>query len=206
MPALRSETNSMAGVKTRSGGGETVARARRTAAWIRWPLLVAVGLLVVGLALGYAVHDPATGSGGDATASLYDFEDPTVLDIAGNNLAVMVLLVGGWVTLGALTVTGLLYNGFVLGTVVRTLVATDASLLEVLVLIVPHAAFELGGLVLAAAVAFQGTANVLRYLLARRATPVTRTDLRRATELLVVATVLIAGAAVVEVYVTPSLT
>lgn len=172
---------------------------------LRAAVVAAGSLLILGLVAGYAIHEPVAGTSGAEASPLYDFEDPTALDIALNNLVVMVALVAGVLTLGAITVSGLLYNGFVLGTVVKSLLHGGLPATDVVALIVPHALFELGGLVLAAGVALDVTTNVLLYLLESRETVLTRTELRRRVRLVVVATLSILLAAVIEVYVTPAL-
>lgn len=170
----------------------------------RRALAAAVVLLLGGLVLGYAIHNPAEATTADGTG-LYPFEDPSALDIAVNNLAVAVVLAGGALTVGALTVSGLVYNGFVLGTVVRSILASGGSPGTVAVLILTHGVFELTGLVLAAAIGLSGAGNLLAYLFDRRATVATRSEVVRAARLLLVATVLVLVGAVIEIHVTPAL-
>lgn len=172
---------------------------------IRRPLGIATLLLLVGLGIGYVLHDPSAGSSAADGGSLYDFEDPTAFDIAANNLAVMVLLVGGCLTLGALTVSGLVYNGFVLGTVVKSLVASGEPLWAVVALILPHAVAELTGLLLAAAVSLGIVRDLLLYLVTARDDAVTASELWSAGRLALAATVLVLAGALVEVHATPAL-
>lgn len=180
-------------------------RLRSDLCRVRRPLGVAILLLLTGLGVGYVLHDPSAGSSVADGGSLYDFEDPTVLDIAANNLAVMVLLVGGCLTLGALTVSGLVYNGFVLGTVVKSLVASGEPLWAVLALILPHAIAELTGLLVAAAVSLGIVRDLLLYLVAARDDAVTVSELWSAGRLALAATVLVLVGALIEVHVTPAL-
>lgn len=181
-----------------------IVRGRLISDLYRLRTAIAAATLVMGsgIAIGYVLHEPgATTAGGTP----YAFEDPSAVDIAVNNLLVLVALVGGALTLGGLTISGLLYNGFVLGTVASSLDASGRSVLDVAVLIVPHATFELAGLLLGAVVGLAGGANVVRYLLGARRTVVTGAELRRGARLLGVATLLVVLGAVIEIHVTPRL-
>lgn len=170
--------------------------------YVRPAVVFAIVLLVAGGIGGYILHEPTAESSAEAS-SPYDFENPTALDIALNNLGVMVVLLAGAITLGAVTVSGLLYNGFVLGSVLKSLMAMGISPFEIGLLILPHAIFELPGLVVAAGIGLTITRNVVYYLLGKRDTVLRRAGLWSLVRLLSVASVLVLTGAMVEIHVTP---
>lgn len=132
------------------------------------------------------------------------FPEPTVGLLVANNLVVMVLLLAGGLTLGLGTAAILVYNGFIVGYVVVLVARADGVVVPV-VGILPHGVLEVPAILLASAVAFRFSHQVLGAARGRRADVMTRAELREAVLVAAVALALIPVAAYVEATVTTEL-
>jgi len=180
------------------GARQSAARAiyRR---WLR--LYVPVAALVLGVStvagflLGSAVPVdslPAVEGGGTGP-----FPALTTVDLAVNNLVAMVALSLGAVSLGLVTVLGLVLNGLLIGAVVGIAVQ-QVDPLVVGMLIAPHGILEIPALLVASAVGLRFARLTVRYIRGLEERLVTRRDLREAGWLLAVSALLIVVAAYIE--------
>ena len=167
--------------------------------WLRLyvPLaaLVLAGSAVVGFLLGSAVPIdalPTAGGGGNGP-----FPALTTVDLAVNNLVAMVALSLGAVSLGLVTVLGLVLNGLLIGAVVGIAVQ-QVDPLFVAALIVPHGVLEIPALLLASAIGLRFGRLTVRYIRGLEDRLVVRRDLREAGWLLAVSALLILVAAYIE--------
>jgi stage II sporulation protein M len=159
--------------------------------------LVFVLSIVVGFALGRAVPieslptaDPGAGGGSV-------FPPLTTVDLAVNNLVAMVVLLLGAVSVGLVTIFGLVLNGLLIGAVVGIAVQT-LSPVVILALLVPHGILEIPAFLVAAAVGLRFGRLTVRYVRGLESELVTRRDLREAGSLVAVSAVLIVVAAFIE--------
>ena len=178
---------------------------RRSAAWAiyrRWlRLYVPVAALVLGVStvagflLGSAVPVASLPTvDGGATGP---FPPLTTVDLAVNNLVAMLALLLGAVSLGLVTILGLVLNGLLIGAVVGIAVQ-QVDPLVVALLIVPHGLLEIPALLVASAVGLRFARLTVRYIRGLEDTLVTRRDLRGAGWLVVVSALLILVAAYIE--------
>lgn len=169
---------------------------------VYWPYVALSGALfalgVVAGALAVDLVTLRTLFGGQPVARA--FPDPTVGLLVANNGIVLLLLVASGLTLGLGTVLILVYNG-----VVATLVAREAGLAVILVGLLPHGVVEIPAFLLASAVAFRFTHQVLGAARGRRTEVMTDRELRDAIVVAVVALVLVPVAAYIEAEITTSL-
>ncbi|MDS0258069.1 stage II sporulation protein M [Haloarcula sp. S1CR25-12] len=155
---------------------------------------------VAGFLLGSAVPVdslPAAGGGGSNGV----FPPLTTVDLAVNNLTAMLVLLLGAVSLGLVTLFGLVLNGLLLGAVVGIAVQ-QVDPLVVAVLIVPHGVLEIPALLVASAVGLRFARLTVRYIRGLEDDLVTRRDLREAGYLVATAALLIVVAAYIEANVT----
>lgn len=156
------------------------------------------GVLVVDL-VSLSTLLPGTGafSGGGSGG----LPQPTTGLLTVNNTIVILVLVASGATLGLLTVFVLVYNGAIVGYV--SVVAARAGGVAVpFVGILPHGVLEIPAFLLASAVAFRFSHQVLAAALGQREDVMTRQEARDAALLVVVALVLIPIAAFVEAEIT----
>ena len=175
--------------------------------WARyWRYVALSGLLfVAGAAGGGVLVDTVAlgevfGAGGPGGSS----PELTVGFLVANNALVAVLLVASGLTLGLGTTGILLFNGFIVGYVVVSVARSEGVIVPV-VGILPHGVVEVPALLLASAVAFRFSHQVLAAALGRRESVMTRTERREAVLVAVLALALIPVAAVIEATVTPTL-
>ena len=155
---------------------------------------------VVGFLLGSAVPVealPAPRESGSGSV----FPPLTTVDIAVNNLVAMGVLLFGAVSVGLVTLFGLVVNGLLIGAVVGIAVQ-QLDPLVVLALLLPHGVLELPALLIAAAIGLRFARLTVRYIRGLEETLVTRRDLREAGWLVAVSAVLIVVAAYIEANVT----
>jgi stage II sporulation protein M len=167
--------------------------------WLRRYVPVATLVLcvsgVVGFLLGSAVplgSLPTPAGGGTGP-----FPALTTADLAVNNLVAMVALSLGAVSLGLVTVLGLVLNGLLIGAVVGIAVQ-QVDPLVVAMLIVPHGVLEVPALLVASAVGLRFAWLTVRYIRGLENQLLTRQDLREAGWLLAVSAALILVAAYIE--------
>lgn len=133
---------------------------------VRWHVVVAIGLFVAGFLLVFFTADP-TGNV-EANSPWEDLDNPTVVDFGVNNSIAALFLLGGTVSLALMAIVGCLFNGFILGGVVRDLYASEAAIAEIVLSIAPHAVVELPALWLAAGIGFYVPNRLALYLIGRR--------------------------------------
>lgn len=175
----------------------------------RWHVGAATGLFGLGVLGGVGLH-----LAGVNLLEVLGLSSPeellpedvelTTWFIFRNNARVLLLLVGGALTLGLLTVLGLVFNGVVIGWVVAV-AAGEAGLGLTLALLVPHGVLELPAFWIAAGVAFRLLTRPVSYLLGRYDHVYTRAEAGRAALLVVVALLAVLLAAAIEVHVTPAI-
>ena len=125
------------------------------------------------------------------------FTPLTTVDIAVNNLVAMTVILLGAVSLGLVSLFGLVLNGLLIGVIVGIAVQ-ELSPLVVLALLVPHGILEIPALLVAAAIGLRFARLTVRYIRGLEADLVTTRDLREAGWLVAVCAVLIVVAAFIE--------
>jgi len=167
--------------------------------WLR--LYVPAAALVLGVStiagflLGSAVpleSLPAAAGGGSGP-----FPPLTTVDLAVNNLVAMLALLLGAVSLGLVTLFGLVLNGLVIGVVIGIAVQ-QVDPLVVAMLLVPHGVLEIPALLVASAVGLRFARLTVRYIRGLEATLLTRRDLREAGWLVAMSALFIVVGAYIE--------
>jgi stage II sporulation protein M len=125
------------------------------------------------------------------------FPPLTTVDIAVNNLVAMTVILLGAVSLGLVSLFGLVLNGLLIGVIVGIAVQ-ELSPLVVVALLVPHGILEIPALLVAAAIGLRFARLTVRYIRGLEADLVTTRDLREAGWLVAVCAVLIVVAAFIE--------
>jgi len=151
---------------------------------------------LVGGGIAYAFPDAST------TASDLNPESLTFWSILQNNLAVAVLLTLGNVTLGVTTVVGLLLSGVTNGGIITSGLVVATNEFRIALLVLPHAVFEIPGLLVAGQAGFQFPFAFVRYLRGERETLFTMAELKETLLLAGLSLFLITIAAMIEVFVT----
>jgi len=111
------------------------------------------------------------------------------------------LLWSGAVTLGIITLVNLFFNGFILGSAVRTTL-TQIGLTKTLLLILPHGIFEIPGLIIAGSAGFKIPYEILRFALDKKEEMITEGDAKEFFKLVGISIALILIAAIVEAKIT----
>lgn len=180
--------------------------ARVRAVWRRWlrlytpaAALVLAASTAVGFLLGSAV--PVEALAAPESGSNGVFPPLTTVDLAVNNLIAMVVLLFGAVSLGLVTVLGLVLNGLVIGAVIG-IALQQTTPLVVVALILPHGVLEIPALLIASAVGLRFARLTVRYIRGLEDELLTRRDLREAGWLVAAAALLIVVAAYIEANVT----
>lgn len=185
--------------RLQTAGQETITAWRE-----HWPYFkLALAMFIVGTILGVILADRIDLF---ALLGLEDLGDVlpdeiTAVTILLNNSLVFVLAIVGVLSFGLLTVVILLFNGFLVG-YVTTPVAFEFGLDVVLVAILPHAIFELPAFFVAAAIAFRLLHRFVHRISGRRERILDPGEGTRIVLLAVAAWIVLAIAAVIEVYVT----
>ncbi|WP_324661556.1 stage II sporulation protein M [Haloarcula sediminis] len=171
--------------------------------WLRLYVPVAALILgastVAGFLLGSAVPIEALPTPESGAPS--PFPALTTADLAVNNLVAMLALALGAVSLGLVTVFGLVLNGLLIGAVVGIAVQ-QVDPLVVAMLILPHGVLEIPALLVASAVGLRFARLTVRYIRGLEERLLTRRDLREAGWLLAISALLIVVAAYIEANVT----
>lgn len=167
----------------------------------------AFSLFVAGIAVGVGMV--AANVDLFAALGLQNLEDVipadfTVWTILANNTRAFLLMIVGAITAGLLTVFGLLVNGILVGYVTAP-VALSRGIDHVLVLLLPHGIFELPALFVAAGVGFRLVHMGVDRIRGKRDHLVTRQEGLGLVAVIAIAWVALALAAMIEVYVTPTL-
>lgn len=182
-------------------------RPRRTVTGALWRtragIVASAVVMLVGFGIGFLTHEPATAT--SAGPGPFSFDDPTWLTLAANNLIVATTLVAGGMTLGAVSLSVLLYNGFLVGIVVKTLLSQGVPAHRIAAAVAPHGLLEIPALLLAGGVGLYYAGTLWQYILERRDTPVTKAEIVDGLWLFAIAAGGIVVAAVIEVHVTPRL-
>lgn len=159
------------------GDSATRHRLVQSFSTIREPLAVSLCLLLLGLVTGLLF--PMEGAVPvDGVENVYQSTTPTVVGFAVNNLKVAALMMAGIVTFGAPTVLALLFNGLLLGLVVKAALRSGADAVSVSAVLLPHAVPELLGLAIAGAIGLWGPLRFWRYLNRTRDQIATRRELK----------------------------
>ncbi len=173
--------------------------------WVALYVPVAAVLLgastAVGFLLGAAVPVESLPTAPDGGANPFVPSELTTTAIAVNNLTAMLVMLLGAVTLGIVSVFGLVLNGLLIGAVVG-LALQELPVVVVLALLVPHGILEIPALLLVAAVGLRFGRLTVRYLRDREPELVTERRLREAGWLVALATGLILVAAYIEATIT----
>ena len=175
----------------------TVSR-RWLALYVPVAAVVLCGSALVGFLLGSAVPIealPMPEQPGSGTGSI--FPPLTTSAIAINNLVAMVFLLLGSVSVGLLTIVGLVLNGVLIGAVLGIAVQ-QLQPAVVAALIVPHGILEIPALLVVSAIGLRFGRLTVRYIRGLEADLVTTRDLREAGWLIAVSALLIILAAYIE--------
>jgi len=155
---------------------------------------------VVGFLLGSAVPiDSLPAPDGSRSNGL--FPPLTTTGLALNNLVAMLVLLLGSVSVGLVTVLGLVLNGVVIGAVVGIAVQ-QVDPVVVVALIAPHGIIEIPALLIVSAVGLRFGRLTVRYIRGLEDRLVTRQELREAGWLVATASVMIVVAAYIEANIT----
>ncbi|WP_284009759.1 stage II sporulation protein M [Haloarcula pelagica] len=174
----------------------------------RWlALYVPVAALILGLStlvgflLGDAIPVDSLPAGSDAGSNPFLPSEITTVSIAVNNLTAMGVMLLGAVSLGLVTVLGLVLNGLLIGVVVG-LAGQELPSMVILALLLPHGIVEIPALLIVAAIGLRFGRLTVRYLRGTEDRLVTEQALREAGWLVGVACVLVLVAAYIEANVT----
>lgn len=167
--------------------------------WLGTYVLVCAALLVVGGVVGYLAGTFVTPEmlSDQAADSPFFPSEITFQSILVNNVVAVSVMLLGAVSLGTLTVFAMLFNGFLVGLVVQ-LALREATLLEVLLLIVPHGVIEIPAMLIVGAIGLRFGHRTYRYVRGREADLLTGREIKEAALLYGVALVLIVVAAWIE--------
>ncbi|WP_323191417.1 stage II sporulation protein M [Halostella sp. PRR32] len=167
-------------------------------------LLVSVGLFLLGTVVGVGLVargvDLLAELELDSLQQVFPAE-PTVSFILVNNTRAFLVFLVGALSLGLITVLGLVVNGVLLG-YVGALAAGNEGIGFVVLAIAPHGILELPALFAASAVAFRVVARAGARIAGRRSTVMSVDEWRRTAGFVAAAWVVLAVAAFVEIYVT----
>jgi stage II sporulation protein M len=180
----------------RLGAAASVCR-RWLALYVPVAALVLGVSTLVGVVLGSAVPVDALPAAPDGGPDPVLPDELTTTTIAVNNLTAMLVMLLGTVTLGLVSVYGLVVNGLLIGVVVG-LALQELPAVVILALLVPHGLLEIPALLVVAAVGLRVGRLTVRYLRGLEDELVTEQLLREAGWLVAVATVLILVAAYIE--------
>lgn len=201
--SVPADTNPADG-SSRSSVRSLHAQARYTR-WFRWHLLASVAVFFASAFAGYAVLGAFPL---DQLMELAPEESPlpveniTFLTIMFNNLRVLLLILLGTLSAGALSLFILFTNGAIVGAVVAVFVQ-QWSWLVVFAALAPHGVLELSAFFMAAAIGLRVPHRVVRYLLGWDDRPLTRVEGFELAVLAALLALMIIVAAWVEIYVTP---
>lgn len=151
--------------------------------------LFAVGLLLIGFAVGFVVDVPGNANGESDDANPYGIDRPTTTAFALNNGKVALQLLAGAVMFGLTAFIGLVFNGLALGSLVATALERTSDYVFIALLVGPHGIFEIPALLMAAAVGFRVPHQVVRYLRGERDELLDEQDVKQAAFLAVVSSV-----------------
>lgn len=159
--------------------------------------LILAASALAGFALGSHVPLDALPTAGEGGSNPFFPDRLTTYTLAVNNLVAAFVMLLGAVSIGTVTLFGLVLNGLLLGGVVGV-VAQEVPLIVVLALIAPHGIIELPALLIVAAIGLRFARLTVRYVRGLEAELVTTRDLREAGWLVATAALMILVAAYVE--------
>ncbi|MHB1255383.1 MAG: stage II sporulation protein M [Dethiobacteraceae bacterium] len=168
------------------------------------PLLVSLPAFLVGGVVGYFGYEYFLAQGMLTEGAFFKpAADLSTLDYLVNNATVaMMMMFGGILTLGAVALFLIFYNGVIVGeSVVVALDKMPAG--EVLMRLLPHGIFEVPALLLAGAGGFLSLKIVIALLREKKVN--FRSELLGAGWLAIAVVLLLAVAAAVEAHITPAL-
>ncbi|MBX0346902.1 MULTISPECIES: stage II sporulation protein M [Haloarcula] len=173
--------------------------------WLALYVPVAALLLgvstAVGFLLGSAVPIESLPTAPEGGSNPFFPDELTTYSIALNNLLAMFIMLLGAVSLGSVTVVGLVLNGLIIGAVVG-IALQQVEPIVVAALILPHGVIEIPALLIVAAVSLRFARLTVRYFRGLEDELVTERDVREAGWLVAVAVVMILVAAYVEATIT----
>jgi stage II sporulation protein M len=126
----------------------------------------------------------------------------TTLAIMRNNGIMIAILISGFFSLGFTTFTNLVLNGFTFGTAIASIVQASSPLTTILLIIMPHAIFELPAIWIAGAAGFKIPYELVRYFTEKKDYILNRQEIIDFLVLTGCAVVLIIIAAIIEANVT----
>ncbi|MFC7077460.1 stage II sporulation protein M [Haloarcula halophila] len=182
-----------------SSPGE-IAR-RWLALYVPAAALILGGSTLLGLVLGNAIPLDALPAGGGAGSTPFLPSEITTVSIAVNNLTAVFVMLLGAVSIGIVTILGLVLNGLLIGVVVG-LAGQELSPIVILALLLPHGIIEIPALLVVAAIGLRFGRLTVRYIRGTEAELLTERDLREAGWLVAVSCLLIVVAAYIEANVT----
>lgn len=175
----------------------------------RFWTIIAVGLFVIGIALGLTVH----GSSADIvmrdmdtlkqfSAMLRPFQLSTALFIWGKNVTTLLISFVLSPLLGLMPILALTLNGWLLS-LVGALAVEQRGLAFVLAAILPHGIIEIPALIIGEAAALSSGATAVMAMLSEEKRRRLGPSLKQNLKYLGLAIILLVPAAVIETYVTP---
>ncbi len=127
--------------------------------------------------------------------------DLDLVSVLSNNILLITQLIIGSATFGVFTFNLLIRNGAIFGILFANS-TESSSIVNVLVLVLPHGIFEIPAIIIAGAAGFKIPYEILRYLLGRKEQVLTRKDIKEYLTLAAVSIVLIIIAAWIEANIT----
>lgn len=134
-------------------------------------MLICFGLWILGLTISFLIapHPPAAGepviisAASGNHASFLRALELTLSIFTHNMMVALVISVAGYLTGGILTIIGLIWNGFLIGTIMETAFVNHLTILQILLGLI-HAPFEIGAFLWFGALGLKGLQNLNRVL------------------------------------------
>lgn len=128
-----------------------------------------LGLWILGLFISFLITPHLQTAGGTAITGTTSGNHPSLLGslelsvsiLTHNMIVAFFLSVAGYFTGGILTMIGLIWNGFLIGTIIESAIAHQLTLLIILLSLI-HAPFEIGAFLWFGALGLKGLQNLNR--------------------------------------------
>ena len=132
-------------------------------------------------------------------------KEPSSLEFAPilkNNFNSVMLMLSGAIFFGSTTALNLIFNGTFLAMVARASFLSGVSLEDLLLFVGPHSILEIPAIIIAGAAGFKIPYEVVRYLLGKKESVLTKEDIKEYLTLAIISIILIVIAAWIEANVT----
>jgi len=161
---------------------------------LKWHFIILSLFFIVCIIIGYNMRLPV-----DSLDTLASNINP--ISVFSNNFrASLLLIIGGLISFGVITITYLILNGITIGNVIY-IDSAHNGLLHTFFLIVPHGIFEIPAIIISSLVGVQVAIIVIDAL--RKETKSSKVYIRRIIMLFIISTMLLFIGSIVESYITP---